>query len=285
ASQIDQAAGSTLAFQIRQMFKAGTYTIMEAGTLTGTFVSPATGLGDYVSTGAANDGLAYSATALTVTVDKDLLAGDANLDTTVDEDDALALITHWYTGANPGSVWGEGDSDFDGDVDEDDALFIITNWLASADTDPGTGAGFYDTEGNIFVDLNTVAQYKVFVGDADHEFLAGLDALTKDGAEPDWVSGFTLLSDKVDLNPDEESWSETAFMNVVSTPELTPMDSGVNVNVSLLGPDVKLWMRYATMGHEPEFTELNLVPEPSTLVLLSMGALAGLLFWRRRRAA
>ncbi|MCP4846274.1 MAG: hypothetical protein GY901_14460, partial [Actinomycetia bacterium] len=104
ASQINIESGASLAFQVREMFKAGTYTILE-GPITGTFVSPATGLGDYVSAG-AGDGLAYSATELTVTVDKDLLAGDANLDTTVDEDDALALITHWYTGANPGSVWG-----------------------------------------------------------------------------------------------------------------------------------------------------------------------------------
>ncbi len=57
------------------------------------------------------------------------MAGDANYDGTVDDDDACLLASNWQKTAN--ASWSEGDFNGDGRVDDDDATLLAANWQAS----------------------------------------------------------------------------------------------------------------------------------------------------------
>jgi hypothetical protein len=54
---------------------------------------------------------------------------------------------------------------------------------------------------------------------------------------------------------------------------------------AFLANDLTVTGSYKEGGGIEGHVDLYVIPEPGTLVLLGMGALAGLLFWRRRRAA
>ena len=125
----------------------------------------------------------------------------------------------------------------------------------------GTAQGEYNPTGNIFLDINAVAQYKAYVGDAAMtETAGGIDALSLDGVAPFWLLPGSLKEDKVDGFPNE-LWAETVFGgDLLSTPGLTWMDGGVNVDTSKLGPDVRLWLRYQLTEGSQQWTEIVLGP-------------------------
>ena len=107
--------GSTLEFIVdgAAPFQAGTYPIIDAGSITGKFAT-VTGLGRYISTGPALDGLTYTDTTLTVTIDFDLNPGDANLSGGTDVIDFNIWNTNKFT---TGTDWGTGDFNGDGETD------------------------------------------------------------------------------------------------------------------------------------------------------------------------
>jgi len=149
----------------------------------------------------------------------------------------------------------------------------------------GTAQAVYGPSGDISIDVNAVAQFKVYIGDAVQAEIAdpAIDALSLDGAEPVWMSGSTWHEDKVE-GYDTELWAETAFEDTISTPGLTWMDTGVNVDTSQLGPDVRLLLRYQTLENPPVI--VSVIPEPGTLILLGIGGLwivLGLFRCRNRR--
>ncbi len=114
-SDVSLPAGVTLELTAdgSHPFKAGTYTLITAGEIDGTF-GPLAGLGRYVSAGANLDGLTYTDTTLTVTIDRDLHPGDANLSTSTDVSDFNIWNTHKFT---QGTDWTTGDFDGDGQTD------------------------------------------------------------------------------------------------------------------------------------------------------------------------
>ena len=60
-----------------------------------------------------------------------LLPGDANLDGTVNDDDADSLASNWQKAAE--ATWTEGDFNSDGRVDDADASLLAMHWLMNVD--------------------------------------------------------------------------------------------------------------------------------------------------------
>src|SRR5262249_5240672 len=89
------------------LIKAGTYTLITGSSVTGTF-SSVTDLGVYDN--GPGGGVGYTATSVTLTLTHDLLAGDANLDGTVNFLDVSAL-----TGGLAGAGTGWANGNFNGD--------------------------------------------------------------------------------------------------------------------------------------------------------------------------
>ena len=115
-------------------FQAGTYTLIEAGGgLTGTFAD-VTDLGGYVSVN--GNGLTYDEVAGTVslTLDKDLHPGDANLDCATDVSDRIIWNTNNFTS---GTTFITGDFDGDGVTDVSDRIIWSTNNFTVATAAPG----------------------------------------------------------------------------------------------------------------------------------------------------
>ena len=69
----------------------------------------------------------------------DRLPGDANLDGTIDEDDAAVLAANWQT--LTGATWAMGDFNDDGAVNDIDATLLAANWQSGSSVavpEPGT---------------------------------------------------------------------------------------------------------------------------------------------------
>ena len=118
-------------------FVAGEYTLIEAaGGLTGTFAS-VTDLGGYVSTN--GDGLTYDEVAGTVslTLDRDLNPGDANLDCATDVSDRIIWNTNNFTA---GTTFITGDFDGDGVTDVSDRIIWNSNNFTVATAAPAPRA-------------------------------------------------------------------------------------------------------------------------------------------------
>ena len=118
-------------------FEAGEYTLIEAaGGLTGTFAS-VTDLGGYVSTN--GDGLTYDEVAGTVslTLDRDLNPGDANLDCATDVSDRIIWNTNNFTA---GTTFITGDFDGDGVTDVSDRIIWNSNNFTVATAAPAPRA-------------------------------------------------------------------------------------------------------------------------------------------------
>ena len=114
-------------------FQAGTYTLIEAGGgLTGTFAD-VTDLGGYVSVN--GNGLTYDEVAGTVslTLDKDLHPGDANLDCATDVSDRIIWNTNNFTS---GTTFITGDFNGDGFTDVSDRIIWSTNNFTFATAAP-----------------------------------------------------------------------------------------------------------------------------------------------------
>ena len=62
--------------------------------------------------------------------------GDANLDGTVDAEDAAILAGYWQTG--PGASWSQGDFNGDGFVNDLDATLLAANWQAGVSAGSAT---------------------------------------------------------------------------------------------------------------------------------------------------
>ena len=58
-----------------------------------------------------------------------VLPGDANVDGTVNEDDAAILAANWLM--QTGAIWTDGDFNEDGKVNDADATMMATNWQGS----------------------------------------------------------------------------------------------------------------------------------------------------------
>ena len=122
------ANGTTLRLDIdpAHPFTAGTYTLIEArgeDQLNGQFEN-VIDLGYYTPGGVLSDG-----TTLTVTVERDLHPGDANLDTTTDVRDFNVWNTNKFTS---GTDWASGDFNGDGTTDVRDFNVWNTSKFTSA---------------------------------------------------------------------------------------------------------------------------------------------------------
>ncbi len=130
----DVSLGGILEMQIdaNKPFEAGTHSLVTAGQIIGAF-DASSGLGDYVSVGDSGDGLVYSDTTVTLTIDANLHPGDANLDTTTDVRDFNVWNTHKFTS---GTDWTTGDFDGNGITDVRD----FNVWNTAKFTSVGNGA-------------------------------------------------------------------------------------------------------------------------------------------------
>ena len=150
------------------------------------------------------------------------------------------------------------------------------------DVPAGTAAAEYDGAGNILLEVDGVALYQVSVGDAAGNELLGTDILSHDGGlggPINWAVPFSGHQDWVDPPAPSENFGELMTSNFIT--KEPQYDTWVNVNLGGLEPDVKLWLMYNTAGGSAVVTEI--VPEPSTLVLLAVGVLGLLGFAGRRR--
>jgi len=101
------------------MFKAGTYTLIQAaGGISGEFAN-VTGLGAYVSVN--GNGLTYNpgAGTLTLTLDMDLHPADGNLDGATDVSDRIIWNNYNFV---EGTTWATGDYNADGATDVSDRI-------------------------------------------------------------------------------------------------------------------------------------------------------------------
>ena len=257
-------AGAKLEFEIDGLFTAGTYPIMAAegaGGISGTFTVPAgADLGAYGTVDYSTPGLVQ------VVIDADLLGGDANLDKTVNSDDASALNLNWL---QPGPWgWRDGDVNFDGEVDSDDASVLNLNWLGTADLPAvGTGTATYDpVTGEIHVSGNGIAQIGIesasdalgTIGDVNWLYVFG--TLHEDG-RPNRVIETVLGSN---LPGFEDHYFFTAPAGIAAG-------------------DFDMKVRYQPLNAEVAWADVQYIPEPSMIVMLGIGSV-GLLLWRRRRS-
>ena len=116
-------------------FKAGTYTLIttvQTNGILGKFFT-SNGLGDYVSQGEEQNGLEYGTRKVTLTIDKDLNPGDANLDTETDVRDFNVWNANKFTSD---TQWTTGDFNNDGETDVRD----FNVWNAHKFTSATAGA-------------------------------------------------------------------------------------------------------------------------------------------------
>jgi len=274
--------------------------------VTGTFTNrPAAGhiayglfMGDPAGGYTAGEGLDYSdPTKVTLTVFQ-AKAGDANGDAFIDiGGDGSILIASLQ---NPtGKIWTDADFNGDGFVDiGTDASFLISGlqnpaycaggtaaFAEPAGVVAGTAAGEIAADGSIFLEmeLGSMSLYSVYVGDAVGEDVWGSDVLSMEAGEthPEWVHDFSTRENNVD-NTSKESFAELST-NAAELNKAPLYDTLVNVDLGALNDNVKIWLKYQTETTGPFITELPVVPEPSTLLLLLAG-FCGLLVWRRRWA-
>ncbi len=228
------------------------------------------------------------------------LAGDTNGDRVVDiANDGSALILN--LGTQTAMDWTKGDFNHDQAVDigNDGSALILNLGRAykggaykggspgeGKDVSPGEGGGFVDQDGNIFLEMDSLALYSVYVGNDAGEQLRGTDALRLDAGvgDPVWVlPPFSTTNNAVDsefLEAFEELMTGGNFM----TKE--PYDTLVNVNLDgLVGEATSIWLKYQQLNRPAEITQLFRVPEPGTLVMLLCAGLLLLTIYGRRRAS
>jgi len=104
-------------------FKAGTYTLIAAAGVSGTFAT-VTDLGAYVSAGPGGDGVTYNADSITLTLEKDLNPGDGNLDGQTDVSDRILWNNNNFTF---GTMFQTGDYNGDGQTDVSDRIIWNNN--------------------------------------------------------------------------------------------------------------------------------------------------------------
>jgi len=109
-------------------FQAGTYTLIQAASLSGTFAN-VTGLGAYVSVNGT--GLTYNQAAgtLTLTLDLNLHPGDGNLDGATDVSDRIIWNNNNFL---EGTTWATGDYNNDGATDVSDRIVWNNNNFTEA---------------------------------------------------------------------------------------------------------------------------------------------------------
>ncbi len=229
------------------------------------------------------------------------LAGDTNGDRVVDiATDGSALILN--LGTQTAMDWTKGDFNHDQAVDiGNDGSALVLNlgrtYRGGAykggspgegkDVSPGEGGGFVDQDGNIFLEMQDLALYSVYVGNDEGEQLRGTDALRLDAGvdNPVWVlPPFSTVNNAVD-NPVLEAFEEMMTGGNLLTSQ--SYDTLVNVNVDgLVGEATSIWLKYQQLNQSAAITQLYRVPEPGTLMMLLGTGLLGLLMVtiRRRRA-
>ncbi len=225
------------------------------------------------------------------------LAGDTNGDRVVDiATDGSALILN--LGTQTAMDWTNGDFNHDQAVDigNDGSALILNLGRAykggvykggspgeGKDVSPGEGGGHVDQDGSIFLEMQDLALYSVYVGNDEGEQLRGTDALSLDAGvnDPVWVlPPFSTVNNAVD-NPVLEAFEEMMTGGDFLTSQ--PYDTLVNVNFDgLIGEATSIWLKYQQLNQPAAITQLYRVPEPGTLVISLGTGLLGLLWWRRR---
>ncbi len=170
------------------------------------------------------------------------LAGDTNGDRVVDiATDGSALILNLgtvYMGASSGG--GE-------------QVLPVGGELVSA----GQGDGYIDQNGNIFLEMDQIALYSVYVGNDVGDQVYGTDALQLDVGvtDPVWVlPPFSTTNNAVDSGV-LEAFEEMMTAGDYLTAE--PYDTLVNVDFSgLVGEATGIWLKYQQFGADPQIIEL-----------------------------
>lgn len=237
--------------------------------------------------------------------------GDADLNRSVNLDDANTLVGNF--GNTTGQGWANGNFDGDGDVDLDDANTLVGNFGttvsgANLEADPfATSAITDDTlaivsansatatieaDGSILLNANQIALYKIFVGDSQGEQVTGTDVLFFDNGVTDPaaargpIDGFgpTTKQDQVDGFAEENFGEFLTSNSITTTTDLNQdpseiIDTLVNVDLASLGGN-QVWLLYNTVGSGNEGQLVRVIPEPASLALLGFG---GMLLIRRRQ--
>ncbi len=251
---------------------AQTRTIITADNITGEF-DAVPGPGVHLGYGVFVDGqgVFYDPDPNPDSVKVDLLQalpGDTNGDCVVDiANDGSALILN--LGTTTAMDWPDGDFNHDQAVDiGNDGSALIENLgktcggeqmlpgggeLVSA----GQGDGYIDQNGNIFLEMDQIALYSVYVGNDVGDQVYGTDALQLDvgATDPAWVFPlFSTTNNTVD-SAVLEAFEEMMTAGDYLTAE--PYDTLVNVDFSgLVGEATGIWLKYQQSGAVPQIIEL-----------------------------
>jgi hypothetical protein len=243
--------------------------------------------GDHLGRGIFVGPSGVQQTALSVKVDLlQAKAGDANGNRSVGiADDGTKLVLNLNTLI--GMDWPDGDFNNDGavSINPDGVAFITNMNTFYKDVGPGEGNGEVMPDGSIFLEMDAIAAYAVYVGDDAGQEVWGTEALFFDDGviEPVWVSIMTGHENNVNSDI-KESFGELAFANALTQ---APYDTLVNVNPDgLVGEATSVWLLYQQVNENPQLKLLYAIPEPGTVAMLLgvAGALLLLAVRRRRRA-
>ncbi len=121
----------------------------------------------------------------------------------------------------------------------------------------GDGDGYIDQQGNIFLEMDQIALYSVYVGDDAGDQVYGTDALNLDVGvtDPAWVlPPYSTTNNTVDsavLEAFEEMLTAGDYLTA------QPYDTLVNVDFSgLVGEATGIWLKYQQFGADPQIIEL-----------------------------
>lgn len=285
--------------------------VSHVGTVTGTFVADdVEKVIDVVLQGTGGYSQAKKQPTIGAVVLTELLGGDANLDKSVNIDDANTLVGQF--GNSGGQSWRSADFTGDGNTNIDDANILVGQFgnsvgtsvqvssllsvaaVASSGTAEASVAG--DGE-SILLDANGVALYKIFIGDLSGNETDDTDVLSLDNGlisfnparGPVDAFGASTKDDRVEGELEEVFGEFFTSNSITTTTDLDIdtselIDTGVNVDLDSLSNERAVWLLYNTAGSGNNGTLLQVaqgtVPEPSSLALLALG---GALLARRRR--